>query len=113
MELSPATGLLGHLWLLVAVPAASAAVLLLAGRRADRWGHLLGCASVGVSFVLGLAMFFQLIGTEPRAVENSLWELVTVGGMRIDFGLLLDPLSVLFVLLITGVGFLIHVYAVG
>jgi NADH-quinone oxidoreductase subunit L len=51
IELSEPSGLLDFLWLLVAIPAASAVVLLLAGRRADRWGHLLGCASVGVAFL--------------------------------------------------------------
>jgi NADH-quinone oxidoreductase subunit L len=111
--LSEATGLFGSLWLLVAIPAASAAVLLLAGRRADRWGHLLGCASVGVSFLLGLLMFVQLSGREDRAVEQRLWDLIAVGDLRVEFGLLFDPLSAVFVLLITGVGFLIHVYAVG
>lgn len=113
MEMSPATGLLDYVWLLVAIPAASAAVLLLAGRRADRWAHLLGCASVGVAFLLGLGMFAQLAGLDNRAVERSLWELIVVGDLRVDFGLLFDPLSAVFVLLITGVGFLIHVYAVG
>jgi NADH-quinone oxidoreductase subunit L len=113
MELSPATGLLGFVWLLVAIPAASAAVLLLAGRRADRWGHLLGCASVGAAFVLGLLMFGQLAGLDDRAVGRSLWEFIVVGDLRVDVGLLFDPLSGVFVLLITGVGFLIHVYAVG
>ena len=113
MELSPATGLLDLVWLLVAIPAASAAVLLLAGRRADRWGHLLGCASVGATFVLGLLMFGQLAGLDNRAVGRSLWEFIVVGDLRVDVGLLFDPLSGVFVLLITGVGFLIHVYAVG
>jgi NADH-quinone oxidoreductase subunit L len=115
IDVSEASGLLDLVWLLVAIPAASAAVLLLAGRRADRWGHLLGCASVGVSFVLGLMMFIQLGGldSERRAVEQSLWEFIAVGDLQVDFGLLFDPLSAIFVLLITGVGFLIHVYAIG
>ena len=113
MEVSEATGLLAYAWLLVAIPAASAAVLLLVGRRADRWGHLLGCASVGVAFVLGLAMFIQLGGLENKAVTVSVWRFLEVGGLSVDFGLLFDPLSAVFVLLITGVGFLIHVYAVG
>ncbi|QSB14338.1 NADH-quinone oxidoreductase subunit L [Natronosporangium hydrolyticum] len=113
IELSEPTGLLSVLWLLVAIPAASAAVLLLAGRRADRWGHLLGCASVAVAFLLGLGMFIQLAGLEARAVENHLWQFIAVGDLQVDFGLLFDPLSAVFVLLITGVGFLIHVYAVG
>jgi NADH-quinone oxidoreductase subunit L len=108
----PASGLLGSVWLLVAIPLASAAILLLLGRRADRWGHWLGVASVGITFVLGLTYFLQLRGLENRSVERSLWEFITVGSLNVDFGLLFDPLSAVFVLLITGVGFLIHLYAV-
>src|SRR5688572_15574277 len=103
------------LWPLIAIPLASAAVLLLLGRRADRWGHLLGCASVGASFVLGLVYFLRLRGlpANGRAIEQSVFTFSPVEELRVDFGLLLDPLSGVFVLLITGVGFLIHVYAVG
>ncbi|HWH01906.1 MAG TPA: NADH-quinone oxidoreductase subunit L [Pilimelia sp.] len=110
---APATGLLSHAWLLVAIPLASAVVLLLAGRLADRWGHWLGCASVAAAFVLGLLSFLQLRGLDNRSVELSLWDFISVGGLNVDFGLLYDPLSAVFVLLITGVGFLIHLYAVG
>ncbi|WP_027660620.1 NADH-quinone oxidoreductase subunit L [Salinispora fenicalii] len=107
-----AEGLLGSVWLLVAIPLVSAAVLLLLGRRADRWGHWLGVASVGVAFLLGLTYFFQLRGLENRSVELSLWDFIAVGDLRVDFGLLFDPLAAVFVLLITGVGSLIHLYAV-
>lgn len=107
-----AEGLLGSVWLLVAIPLVSAAILLLLGRRADRWGHWLGVASVGVAFLLGLTYFFQLRGLENRSVEQSLWDFIAVGDLRVDFGLLFDPLAAVFVLLITGVGFLIHLYAV-
>lgn len=107
-----ADGLLGSVWLLVAIPLVSAVILLLLGRRADRWGHWLGVASVGVAFLLGLTYFFQLRGLENRSVELSLWDFIAVGDLRVDFGLLFDPLAAVFVLLITGVGFLIHLYAV-
>ena len=113
VEFAPATGLLSSVWLLIAIPAASAAILLLLGRRADRWGHWLGCLSVGVAFVLGLVYFAQLRGLSNRAVQEKLWTFIPVGRLRVDFGLLFDPLAAVFVLLITGVGFLIHVYAVG
>ncbi|HZN20116.1 MAG TPA: NADH-quinone oxidoreductase subunit L [Micromonosporaceae bacterium] len=113
VEFAPATGLLTSIWLLIAIPLASAAVLLVLGRRADRWGHWLGCASVGTAFVLGLVYFLELRGLAQRSAELSLWSFIPVGGLQVDFGLLLDPLSGVFVLLITGVGFLIHVYAVG
>ncbi|MDG4827994.1 NADH-quinone oxidoreductase subunit L [Solwaraspora sp. WMMD1047] len=113
VEYAQGTGLLSSVWLLVAIPLASAAILLLLGRRVDRWGHWLGVASVGAAFVLGLTYFFQLRGLENKSVEVSLWEFFAVGGLNVDFGLLFDPLAAVFVLLITGVGFLIHVYAVG
>jgi NADH-quinone oxidoreductase subunit L len=113
VEYAQATGLLSSVWLLVAIPLVSAAILLLLGRRADRWGHWLGVASIGVAFVLGLTYFFQLRGLDNKSVQSSLWEFISVGNFKVDFGLLFDPLSGVFVLLITGVGFLIHVYAVG
>jgi NADH-quinone oxidoreductase subunit L len=104
---------LDSVWLLIAIPLVSAAVLLLLGRRADRWGHWLGCASVGVAFALGLAYFFTLRGQDDRSHSVDLYQYLPVGGLRVDVGMLFDPLSAVFVLLITGVGFLIHVYAVG
>ncbi|GAA4574210.1 NADH-quinone oxidoreductase subunit L [Micromonospora coerulea] len=112
MEFASASGLLGSVWLLVAIPLVSAAILLLLGRRADRWGHWLGVGAIGAAFVLGLTYFFQLRGLENKSVELSLWQFISVGDFKVDFGLLFDPLAGVFVLLITGVGFLIHLYAV-
>ncbi|MFG1673869.1 NADH-quinone oxidoreductase subunit L [Micromonospora sp. NPDC049282] len=112
VSFATASGLLGSVWLLVAIPLVSAAVLLLLGKRADRWGHWLGVASIGAAFVLGLTYFFQLRGLENKQVQSSLWQFITVGDLKVDFGLLFDPLAAVFVLLITGVGFLIHLYAV-
>ena len=102
-------------WLLIAIPLASAAILLLLGRRADRWGHWLGVASIFAAFVLGLVYFFRLddLPADDRSAELTLFQFLHVGSLTVDFGLLFDPLSAVFVLLITGVGFLIHLYAVG
>jgi NADH-quinone oxidoreductase subunit L len=113
MESVPATGLLAASWLLIALPLAGAAVLLLAGRRADRWGQLLGCATVIVAFVLGLAMTFDLAGREVRSVQSDLFTFISTGSLDVKAGILFDPLSAAFVLLITGVGSLIHVYSIG
>jgi NADH-quinone oxidoreductase subunit L len=107
------TGVLSSFWLLIALPLVSAAILLLLGRRADRWGHLLGVASVGAAFVLALVYFFSLSGEKNKELSLNLFRFMPVGGLKVDVGLLYDPLSAVFVLLITGVGFLIHVYAVG
>lgn len=108
-----ATGLLSYMWLLIAIPAVSAVILLLSGRLADKWGHWLGCASVFASFALGLGMFFELRDLPNRAVQQDLYSFIPVGSLQVDFGLLFDPLAAVFVMLITGVGFLIHVYATG
>jgi NADH-quinone oxidoreductase subunit L len=114
VEFAHATGALSGMWLLVAIPLASAAILLLLGKRADKWGHWLGVFAVAASFVLGLIFFFSLRGLDGnRSAELSMWKFIAVGGLHVDFGMLFDPLSGVFVLLITGVGSLIHLYAVG
>jgi NADH-quinone oxidoreductase subunit L len=102
-------------WLTIALPAAGAAILLLAGRRSDAWGHLLGCAAAIASFVVGAVLFADMLGrdAEHRAVHEALFSWVPVAGLQVDFGLQLDQLSICFVLLITGVGSLIHIYSVG
>ncbi|MFV9458923.1 NADH-quinone oxidoreductase subunit L [Rhodococcus sp. NM-2] len=102
-------------WLLPVLPLLGAAVLLLAGRRSDAWGHLLGCATALVSFALGVVFFVDMLGRDAaeRVVHQTLFSWVPVGELQVDFGLQLDQLSVCFVLLITGVGSLIHIYSVG
>jgi NADH-quinone oxidoreductase subunit L len=109
----PASGLLATMWLLIAIPIASAAVLLVLGRRADRWGHLLGVSSVGTAFGLGLSYFLALRGSSAKAVVADLFSFIPVRQLQVDVALRFDPLAAVFVLLITGVGFLIHLYAVG
>ncbi|KOS54118.1 NADH-quinone oxidoreductase subunit L [Rhodococcus rhodochrous] len=108
-------GISSTVWLLPALPLFGAVVLLLTGRRSDTWGHLLGCATALASFALGLALFVDMLGrdTADRAVNQDLFQWVPVANLQIDFGLQLDQLSMCFVLLITGVGSLIHIYSVG
>jgi NADH-quinone oxidoreductase subunit L len=114
-HVAPATGTASLAWLLFVLPAAGALVLFVAGRRADAWGHWLGVLTVAASFVIGLMIFVETAGLAPeeRTRELSLFEWISVGDLTIDFGLRLDPLSLTFVLLITGVGGLIHLYSVG
>src|SRR3712207_46781 len=113
MDVLPAEGLLAASLLLIALPLAGAAVLLLGGRRTDRWGHLLGTATVVSAFVLGLLCTFQLAGPGERAVEVELFTFISSGELDVRAGLLYDALSAIFVLLITGVGSLIHIYSIG
>ena len=98
-------------WLLVAFPALGALILLLAGKRAKAWGHILGCATVSLAFVYGVILFFAADG--KSAVDTKLYSWIPVGALQVDFGLRIDALSLTFVLLITGVGMLIHFYSIG
>jgi NADH-quinone oxidoreductase subunit L len=111
----PATGLFTVSWLLIAIPAVSAAILLLVGRRADRWAPYLGAIAPLISFALGLVYFVQMLGRDvaARAVSVPLYNWISSGRWDINVGLLIDQLSIVFVLLITGVGGLIHVYSIG
>jgi NADH-quinone oxidoreductase subunit L len=109
-----ATGVFRVSWLLLAFPVFGAAVLLIGGRRTDRWGHLLGVAMPLASFVYGLIAFFSLLGYNGnREVDLHMYSWIPVAGFQANIGLLIDPLSISFVLLITGVGSLIHIYSVG
>ncbi len=102
-------------WLTIALPLAGAVILLLGGRATNAWGHLLGCATVIGAFTCGAVLFTHLLGLpgEDRTVHEVLFSWVPVGVLRVDFGLQLDALSICFVLLITGVGALIHLYSIG
>ncbi|UXA19419.1 NADH-quinone oxidoreductase subunit L [Mycobacterium sp. SMC-4] len=102
-------------WLPIALPLIGALVLLLGGRRTDRWGHLLGTGAVLGSFGCAAALFIDMAGrtADTRAVGQTLFSWIPVGDLRVDFGLQLDQLSMCFVLLITGVGSLIHIYSIG
>jgi NADH-quinone oxidoreductase subunit L len=113
VDIMPAEGLLAWSWLLIALPLAGAAILLLGGRRTDRWGHLLGTATVVAAFVIGLLGTIQLAGLDKKSVGVDLFTFINVGSLDVRAGLLFDPLSAAFVLLITGVGALIHIYSIG
>ena len=101
--------------LVVALPAFGAALLLLGGRRTDPFGHLLGTATVLGSFVCSLWLFISILGrdADDRQISMTLWTWFSTGDWPVQLGLLYDPLSALFLLLITGVGGLIHVYSIG
>ena len=108
-----ADGALSALWLIIVLPLLGSAILLLGGRRTNRWGPYLACAMTAISFLYGLVAFFDLTGRSNRGVDLHLFSWIPVNGFHVDAGLLYDPLSATFVLLITGVGFLIHVYSLG
>ena len=101
-------------WLLVALPLAGAAILLFGGRRTDPWGHWLGCAAALGAFGVGVSLLADMLSRdgEHRAIHQTLFTWIPVNQLQVDFGLQIDQLSICFVLLISGVGSLIHIYSV-
>jgi NADH-quinone oxidoreductase subunit L len=102
-------------WLLIAIPLASGALLLVWGKESDRFGHLIGTAASAASFVLGVVLFVTLMGqgADDRSHAVSLFTWIDAGTFHVEMSFVYDQLSALFVLLITGVGTLIHVYSIG
>ena len=102
-------------WLLIAIPLAGAALLLTWGKEADGFGHLIGTFASAASFVLGVVLFAQLLGKpeDDRSHSTTLFTWIDAGRFHVDMSFTFDQLSGLFVLLITGVGTLIHIYSIG
>ena len=103
-----------YTWLLVALPLAGAAILLFGGRRTDAWGHWLGVAAALGAFGVGATLFAELLGrsADDRLIHQTVYTWIPVNQFQVDFGLQIDQLSISFVLLISGVGSLIHIYSV-
>ena len=103
-------------WLIPVLPLCGFLTLLVAGRRlGDPLAGWLATSAIGASFVLAVATFIDLFGrdAEQRAVTSHLFDWISVGGISIKAALLVDPLSITMVLFVTGIGTLIHLYAIG
>ena len=110
-----AAGSQRYAWLLLAFPLAGAVILLLGGKRTNSWGHLVGATMPVAAFAYGVVAFVTMLSypAAQRSRDLHLFNWIDVGTFRVDIGLQLDQLSICFVLLITGVGSLIHIFAVG
>jgi len=110
-----ATGVFAKMWLLIALPLMGAIVLLLGGNRTNSFGPLLAVGLPIASFSFAVYLWIELLAlsTQSRSQNLVLFEWINIGSFQVPFGLQLDPLSISFVLLITGVGSLIHIYSLG
>ncbi|AJQ90218.1 NADH dehydrogenase subunit L [Propionibacterium freudenreichii] len=110
-----ATGLFSYAWLMIAIPLAVAGLLLVLGKLADAWGHLLGVLAPIASFVIALLLFISMMGSDEasRSVRVPVYTWVSAGAFSIDISMLVDQLSILFALLVTFVGSLIFIYSIG
>src|SRR5512141_2952569 len=104
------------LWIIPALPLAAVALNLLFGDRLGKRGtSWLACGSVGLAFLAAVRAVAALAGhpAEERAIVETAWTWMRVGDFSADVSFLLDPLSSVMALVVTGVGFLIHVYSTG
>ncbi len=110
-----ATGAFSFMWLLIALPLLGAAILLIFGKRTDKWGPYFAVAMSCGAFVVGAIMYLTMLGlpANDRPVNLHIWDWVIVGALQAPIGMQLDQLSIVFVLLITFVGSLIHIYSLG
>ncbi len=102
------------LWLVPAIPFASAAILAVLGPRLGRtpvW--VLGAGSIGASTVISILIAASFLSAPPpgHAFSQTLWVWISAGGFTADVGLYLDALSLIMMLVVSFVGFLIHLYS--
>jgi NADH-quinone oxidoreductase subunit L len=105
-----------YLWLIPLIPLAGAAVNGLAGKRFPKSViSLVGCGTAGLSFILALTSFVSLLKLEPeqRHILKFFFTWIVSGNFVAKAEFLLDPLSAVMILVVTGVGFVIHVYSIG
>jgi len=106
-------------WIVLAPLAGSAAIALFGSRLPRRLIGPLACGAVGVSFVIGVAGFVKLKalysqgGQEDAFLADTLYRWISVGGLTADAAFVLDRLSAVMVLVVSGVSFVIHVYSIG
>ncbi|GAA0952291.1 NADH-quinone oxidoreductase subunit L [Nonomuraea longicatena] len=105
-------GVIGASWLMIALPLLGAAILLVFGRKTDRWGHLLGVVMSLGAFAVAVLAFIEMLGLPENMRRQSVLLYEFIPGLA-NMGLLVDQLSISFALLITGVGSLIHIYSIG
>lgn len=74
---------------------------------------IIACTTIAIAFILSIGVFFQVRTIEAHTLTINLFDWISSGTLHIPFSFLIDPLSSLFLLIITGVGFLIHVYSIG
>ena len=105
-----------YLWLIPFLPACGAAILLIIGRFLPRiLISVLACGTILTSFILSVLTFIQLLGlpADNRIIHQVAYTWLQVGSLKAQAAFLIDPLSIIMLLVVTGVGFVIHLYSVG
>ena len=105
-----------YLWLIPFLPACGAVILLIVGRFLPKMlVSILACGTIFTSFILSVITFIQLLGlpADERIIHQTAYTWLQAGAFKASVAFLVDPLSIIMLLVVTGVGFLIHVYSIG
>src|SRR4051794_30999119 len=108
--------MLDAVWLIPALPLAGFALILLFGRRlGDPKAGYLATVMCGAAFVVSVGVFFDLLSktAEERKHVKTVFSWVPVASLKVNLAFLVDPLSITMCLFVTGIGALIHLYAIG
>ena len=106
------SGVIGLVWLIPAVALLGFVVVLAAARRLGDRAAMVSITAAVITFVLSVAVAIPVLA-EPAAYVRPMWTWIDVGGFTVTFDLLVDQLTVVMLLVVTGVGTLVHVYSIG
>jgi NADH-quinone oxidoreductase subunit L len=102
------------IWLVPLLPLIGFLAIGLGGKKLSKsFVGILGSGVILGAFIIALGVFFELKGQAEKSITIDLFSWITAGKLSIPFSFLVDPLSVIFLLIITGIGFLIHLYSTG
>ncbi len=108
--------MIDYVWLVPLLPLIGFIINGIFGSRLSKSTvGFIGCSTIGIAFLISISIFFHVLNLPPelRSIEKSVFTWITSGVFSIDISFLIDPLSLVMLLVVTGVGFLIHVYSIG
>lgn len=106
----------GYLFLIPLIPFTGFLINGLLGQRIGRAGvYCIGCSSIGLAFLFSILAVYEMACSpaEDRLLVQVLWNWMSIGNLNIDISLMIDPLSAVMILVVTGVSFVIHIYSMG
>ncbi|MDH5406359.1 MAG: NADH-quinone oxidoreductase subunit L, partial [Candidatus Aminicenantes bacterium] len=104
--------MLDYIWLVPFLPLFGFVINGLVGRRLPRKVvGIIACGAVGLAFLISLIAFFSL--PDQPVPDKVLYSWIKVGDFKADFGFQVDPLSIIMILIVSGVAFVIHIYSIG
>lgn len=106
--------MLDMLWLVPTIPLIGSLILILSqGKLPELPAGIVGAGSIGLAFLVAVLVGLDFMAADAESYTQTLWTWISVGSFEVGFSLYLDGMSLVMMFIITGIGFLIHVYATG